>query len=421
MVRNVCLLNKLDAFQNTAFLKLFEHFKKKYYSLGRMRGTVSLKDFSAEEIAEIAGFLGVSAIQLERKGKVTLQQFEEQLMTSAFSHMTLKELIETILNEQLETKIQKMLEQENVNKNFVQQLESILTNYPAWLQQILKRESDSRFIWQQQATILRDLEIVSKALEQHLIYNQFMRLPLFAQKATGNPHAFDTNTVLGKLLVHAAFSLNKQHIAYPKNTEERVDLLATLKIVQDDLWNFVTVQGLVGYTHESIHKVWEAANQTKSALNMPIRELLNITRVQPLSNKSVYIVENSSVASTLMDINPEAPIICTHGQVRMAGWRLLDLLDSDVAIYYAGDLDPEGLHIAQNILKRYGSRVNLWRMDVQCYQNAMSETLSDDRLAKLKSIAILPNVVEQMQQNKKAAYQEAWIDLLIEDIQRNGK
>lgn len=421
MVRNVCLLNKLDAFQNTAFLKLFEYFKKKYYSLGRMRGTVSLKDFSADEIAEIAGFLGVSAIQLERKGKVTLQQFEEQLMTSAFSHMTLKELIEAILNEQLETKIQKMLEQENVNKNFVQQLESILTNYPAWLQQILKRESDSRFIWQQQATILRDLEIVAKALEQHLIYNQFMRLPLFSQKATGNPHAFDTNTVLGKLLVHAAFSLNNQHIAYPKNTEERVDLLATLKIVQDDLWNFVTVQGLVGYTHESIHKVWEAANQTKSALNMPMRELLNITRVQPLSNKSVYIVENSSVASTLMDINPEAPIICTHGQVRMAGWRLLDLLDSDVAIYYAGDLDPEGLHIAQNILKRYGSRVNLWRMDVQCYQNAMSETLSDDRLAKLKSIAILPNVVEQMQQNKKAAYQEAWIDLLIEDIQKNGK
>lgn len=421
MVRNVCLLNKLDAFQNTAFLKLFERFKKKYYSLGRMRGTVSLKDFSAEEIAEIAGFLGVSAIQLKRKGKVTLQQFEEQLMTSAFSHMTLKELIEAILNEQLETKIQKMLEQENVNKNFVQQLESILTNYPAWLQQILKRESDSRFIWQQQATILRDLEIVAKALEQHLIYNQFMRLPLFSQKATGNPHAFDTNTVLGKLLVHAAFSLNKRHIAYPKNTEERVDLLATLKIVQDDLWNFVTVQGLVGYTHESIHKVWEAANQTKSALNMPMRELLNITHVQPLSNKSVYIVENSSVASTLMDINPEAPIICTHGQVRMAGWRLLDLLDSDVAIYYAGDLDPEGLHIAQNILKRYGSRVNLWRMDVQCYQNAMSETLSDDRLAKLKSIAILPNVVEQMQQNKKAAYQEAWIDLLIEDIQRNGK
>lgn len=421
MVRNVCLLNKLDAFQNKAFLKLFEYFKKKYYSLGRMRGTVSLKDFSADEIAEIAGFLGVSAIQLERKGKVTLQQFEEQLMTSAFSHMTLKELIEAILNEQLETKIQKMLEQENINKNFVQQLESILTNYPAWLQQILKRESDSRFIWQQQATILRDLEIVAKALEQHLIYNQFMRLPLFSQKATGNPHAFDTNTVLGKLLVHAAFSLNKQHIAYPKNTEERVDLLATLKIVQDDLWNFVTVQGLVGYTHESIHKVWEAANQTKSALNMPMRELLNITRVQPLSNKSVYIVENSSVASTLMDINQEAPIICTHGQVRMAGWRLLDLLDSDVAIYYAGDLDPEGLHIAQNILKRYGSRVNLWRMDVQCYQNAMSETLSDDRLAKLKSITILPNVVKQMHQNKKAAYQEAWIDLLIEDIQKNGK
>ena len=58
-----------------------------------------------------------------------------------------------------------------------------------------------------------------------------------------------------------------------------------------------------------------------------------------------------------MDAHPTAPIICTHGQLRMASWRLLDLLDFDIEMYYSGDLDPEGLRIAQNI-DRKSTRLN---------------------------------------------------------------
>lgn len=414
-------MNNLDAFKHEAYQKLFQQFKKKYYSFGRMRGTVSLKQFSPDEIDEIASFLGVSTIQLLRKGSLTVQQFEAQLATSAFAYMTLVELVEAVLKETLQTREQEKLELETAKQSFIQQLQQTLTNHPKWLAQIEKQTIDSRFIWQQQERILPEIQLVAKAIDEQIANEQFVRLPLFAQRATGNPHAFDANTIAGKLLVHAAFSMSDEEIAYPKTTEERVDLLATLKIVQDDLWNFVTFQGLAGYVNDEIHPVWHAALIAKSALNMPMRELMNIKRVHPAQGTEVWVIENSSVASTLMDANPNAPIICTHGQLRMTSWRLLDLLDEHIQINYSGDLDPEGIRIAQSIVNRYGDRVKLWRMNVESYKVGMSELLTDERLAKLNTVTILPEVVEQMLGCRKAAYQEAWIDGMVDDVQRVSK
>ena len=409
-------MSNLVAFQHRAFVKLFHLFKKKYYSLGSMRGTVPLKDFDADEIEEIAGFLGVPEAHLARKNSVSLKQFEEQLVTSSFSNISLVELIETVLQEKLQTKEEVLLEKNAAETNFLDRMRNILATCPKWLAQIEKRTLDSRFIWQRQDGILLEIEKVAKAISERLPKEQFERLPIFAQRTTGNPHAFDANTLAGKLLLHAAYSLCEEEIPYPKKTEERVDLLATLQIVQDDLWNFVSCQGLRGFVGEEVHPVWQAANDTKSALNIPMRELMGIHRVEPVLGRQVWVVENSSVASTLMDANLEAPIICTHGQLRMTSWRLLDSLDEDIVIHYSGDLDPEGLLIAQKIVNRYPGRVVLWHMDEMSYALGKSEALTEERLLKLQNVHIVPNVVRQMLLGKQASYQEAWLHLLIDDV-----
>ena len=412
-------MNRLAAFEHKAFVKLFQLFKKKYYSLGAMRGTISLKDFTAEEIEEIAGFLGVPVVHLARKGSLSLKQFEEQLATSAFANISLVELVEAVLKEKLQTKEQALAEKNTAEADFVARLCDILVDCPRWFAQIEKRTSDSRFIWQLQESVLPEIERVAQAVLQRLDENVFERLPIFAQRTTGNPHAFDANTLAGKLLVHAAFSLSEEEVAFPRTTEERVDLLATLQIVQDDLWNFVTCQGFHGYLGDTVHPVWQAAVETCSALNMPMRELLKVTRVEPNVGRHVWIVENSSVASTLMDENPNAPIICTHGQLRMASWRLLDLImqDEDIVLHYSGDLDPEGLLIAQKIVKRYPGHVELWQMDETSYMLGKSEELlPNERLLKLQKVEILPTVVERMKTDQRAAYQEGWLHLLLGDL-----
>ncbi|MGM9950035.1 MAG: TIGR02679 family protein [Lysinibacillus sp.] len=409
-------MTRLAPFKHPAFRKLFELFKKKYYSMGSMRGTVSLESFQMDEIEEIAGFLAVSPIQLKRKGKVSLSQFEEKLQTSAFADYTLVQLVEAVLNEELTTKGQVQSERLQTEEEFVMQLRLLLKELPDWLGQILKKLPDSRFIWQQRAAILPDIKLVAQAVTNRLPEGKFERLPIFAQRTTGNPHAFDAQTLGGKLLLHAAYSLHGTDAAYPKTTEERVELLATLGVVQDDLWNFVTCQGLRAFYQERAHPVWEASIQEQAVLNVPMRELLRIDRVEPAEGTCVWVVENSGVASTLMDEQPHAPIICTHGQLRLASWHLLDLLDKDVTIYYSGDLDPEGLLIAERLVKRYGRRVVLWRMDEACYEMGLAEPLSDTRLVKLQNVSIVPSLVARMRQERRAAYQEAWLPLLVGDI-----
>ncbi|MER1985778.1 MAG: TIGR02679 domain-containing protein [Solibacillus sp.] len=405
---------KFEAFEHPAFYKLFQLFKKKYYSLGRMRGKVSIRTFNEEEIEELAGFLAVPASFLKRKGEISLVQFEQQLKTSAFSMYTLQQLIEQVLGDELITKGQENALKQGSEAAFLDELRLLLRSHPEWLTQIERRSPDSRFIWQQQHELLAEIAVVARALTQCL-EEQLERLPIFAQRTTGNPHAFDAQTLGGKLLVHAAFSMNGD-TSYPKTTEERVDLLATIGIIQDDLWSFVTCQGLLAYEEETPHAVWDAAVRMNTTLNVPMRELMSLTKIKPAYGLDVWVVENSSVASTLMDAHPNAPIVCTHGQLRMASWRFLDLLEPQVNIHYSGDLDPEGLQIAAKIMQRYGGRAMLWRMDEQCYDIGKAELLTEARLAKLNGIKIAPVVVARMQEDKYAAYQEAWLKWLIADI-----
>src|SRR5690606_40662574 len=66
------------------FRRLFVLFKKKYESLGRVGGTVTLTGWTDEELADIALFFGLSVSELKRKRKVALEQFEQQLKRTKF-------------------------------------------------------------------------------------------------------------------------------------------------------------------------------------------------------------------------------------------------------------------------------------------------------------------------------------------------
>ena len=139
--------------------------------------------------------------------------------------------------------------------------------------------------------------------------------------------------------------------------------------------------------------------------------------------KAVFVVENSGVFSQLLDEFQDTclpPLVCTHGQFKLAAFLLLDLLvKNDNVIYYSGDFDPEGLQMAQRLLYRYPKAVRLWRYGVEEYEDCISSiSLPDSRLNKLKGITVpgLSPLKEQMEAAGKAGYQEEMIHLLIEDI-----
>ncbi|WLR52519.1 DUF2399 domain-containing protein [Bacillus tianshenii] len=183
--------------------------------------------------------------------------------------------------------------------------------------------------------------------------------------------------------------------------------------------NFVTCTGLIAEEAGERHKVWEHALQTNTVLNVPLRELIKYDAIYPSKGKNVFILENSSVYSEVLDhcggeVYPA--LVCTHGQFKLSAFVLMDkLVEQGNTLYYSGDFDPEGLQMAQRLKERYPKHVKLWLYDEQYYELAMSEvTLSDERLRKLESVSLpeLQMVKEAMKASRKAGYQEELVEVI---------
>ncbi len=171
--------------------------------------------------------------------------------------------------------------------------------------------------------------------------------------------------------------------------------------------------------------MWLAALRAKEPLQVPLLNLSTITKVES-PHQIVFVVENPAVFAGILDAFPKAPppLICTAGQVKMAGLALLDLLaQRGTVIYYSGDLDPEGMLIAQRLAKRYPKLLRYWRFSCEDYERVLSnKTLTKISMAKLENIRdprLVP-LARRMQKARQAAYQELLLPALIQDMCKLG-
>ena len=116
----------------------------------------------------------------------------------------------------------------------------------------------------------------------------------------------------------------------------------------------------------------------------------------------------------------EYSVVCTSGQLRTASLFLIDLLlKSGCKLYYCGDIDPEGIEIADRVLVRGSGQIFPWRMMTEDYYRSISdEILTKRRLKRLDKITNvqLRELAEILKVEKKAGYQEHLIGLMLEDI-----
>ena len=404
-----------------AYKKLFSAFRKKYESLGRIGGTVPIRDFSDTELEEIGKFFGLLGDQLRKKGTISLRAFEEQFQYTRFSSVTLKEVLDDYFGEKLISKKEQQQEKEAQRQKFFQNLKSQFPNLAFWLDYIVEQRREVRWIWQIADNDSKYFVKLAASLDKAIsnLPKEAERLPLFSQRITSDPHAFDLQTDLGRMFIHV-LSVHDTEQEVPTTTEEINLLLQQYHIYRDDLLNFVTCANLLAKTEDGVHPVWEAAIQSNTVQIVPLRELIKIISVYPANGNVVWVVENSGVCATLLDYKRDVPIVCTNGQFTLATLMLLDfLVDGGNELYYAGDLDPEGLGMAGRLLERYEGAVRLWHMDVEAYQKSKPVTeLSAERLEKLNSIQNdrLVEIANEMRRIGKAGYQEALVDLMVADI-----
>lgn len=170
-------------------------------------------------------------------------------------------------------------------------------------------------------------------------------------------------------------------------------------------------------------KQWYWANIEKSVQNISLRSLQYIDQVKPVKGNKVFVLENSGVYSSVLDELKEVyPVVCTHGNFKLSGILLLDKLVQDGAeLYYSGDLDVNGVMMANSLKTRYGSKVHFWRMGREEYLRCVSQVyITSTSLERLNSVieSELKEVIEEIHKIKKAGYQEPLLELYLSDIKK---
>ena len=405
--------------------KLFNEFKKKYESHGKIGGIAVLTGLSTGDKEDISSFL-MKDFTSEEEVRVSAKLFEKALLKSRFSSLTTLDIITRYFGIKLRTNKEKS--EEDVGKKAEYLAE--LTGYTdkayikEWLTGVFCTGADGAVVIARSYNADKnELKIILQKLIKAIPMLPYFQggkkkelLAVFAAQAAGNPHFFDDNTLAGNLLT--AFLRDYFRFGYEDDlseAENRSKVLFNAGLIKDTLSNDVIAYGIRGRCVDgSLHQGMEGFLHQKEPVKLSLLTLANLEETFTNSvDRRVYIVENPAVFSILTSRFPEKAFICSYGQIRRAVFMLLDLFDKNTVFSYAGDFDPEGLLIAERLKKRYGDRLIFWKYEPDIYLKYMSEEkLTNQRIKKLDGVrdATLLKIAELMREEGRAAYQESMLE-----------
>lgn len=405
--------------------KLFNEFKKKYESHGKIGGIAVLTGLSTGDKEDISSFL-MKDFTSEEEVRVSAKLFEKALQKSRFSSLTTLDILTHYFGIKLRTNKEKS--EEDVGKRAEYLAE--LTGYTdkayikEWLTGVFCTGADGAVVIARSYNADKnELKIILQKLIKAIPMLPYFQggkkkelLAVFAAQAAGNPHFFDDNTLAGNLLT--AFLRDYFRFGYEDDlseAENRSNVLFKAGLIKDTLSNDVIAYGIRGKCVDgSLHQGMEGFLHQKEPVKLSLLTLANLEETFTNSvDRRIYIVENPAVFSILISRFPEKSFICSYGQIRRAVFMLLDLFDKNTVFSYAGDFDPEGLLIAERLKKRYGERLTFWKYEPEMYIKYMSEEkLTNQRIKKLDGVrdAALLKIAELMREEGCAAYQESMLE-----------
>ena len=381
-----------------------------------------MKNLKSQDIEELEGFFGKS-FHGQKSVTVSAEKFRQALEVSRYKNMTPEWLLENFFEEPLlgkqEQKLLRQQEKERIWENFRKSYEGMpIETVEESLKNIVK-DSENRELTEWERLLRLGAEMYN-----HLPYRQSEKLYLavFAAMLTGNPHAFDNGTADGNFLYQIiqmdmesrSIKIEASEI-FPAYKRQKSYLMAGIML--DDISNYAMLYQVQAVKKDgSIHQGMAGFAREQHIVQVPLA-VISEWELLRCSQDEIYIVENPSVFAVLCgkekEKNTRRAYMCMNGQPRLAGLMVLELLaKSGTKVYYAGDLDPEGLLIAQKIAQYYKGEFHYWHMSVEDYRESLSkEVLSEKRLKSLDRITderLLP-VVESMRQERTAGYQEKLI------------
>ena len=193
---------------------------------------------------------------------------------------------------------------------------------------------------------------------------------------------------------------------FPAYKRQKSYLLAGILI--DDISNYALLYNVHAIKKNGeLHRGMDGFCQEKNMVQVPLTVLSEWERIECVDHE-IFIVENPSVFALICG---EKSCMCMNGQPRLAGLLVLELLaKSGTNVYYSGDLDPEGILIAQKLSQYYRGTFCYWHMTPFDYEQCRSkEIISEKRKKMLQKITderLLP-VVDAVTKYGMAGYQES--------------
>ena len=345
---------------NSAYRRCFSEFEKKWKTYGKVTGIITLKNTSEEERRAIGGILGKTFY--ENTIRFPFAEFEKGLQYTKFAPVDFEQVLEAYFGRKMLTTQERQKEAERGKADFFETVESYLTECtgPDSIAVSWLQDMFSQKKYGYQTVIReygRDREKTEKLLK-----------------------------TVGKAI------LLLEDI---RETEEEYPLAVFSAEVSGNPHYFD--QGTTG-GQLLVHGMCYATEEDYPANAHQWRELL-----KHLEQRNVTL-------------------LCTSGQLRSAAVKLIPfLLNSGADIYYSGDIDPDGIRIADRLWRKYGDRIHVWRMSEEDYAKSLSEEeIGKISMKKLDAVEnpVLRETAREVRKKKKAGYQENILKDLLEDMNR---
>lgn len=398
--------------------------KEKYKKTGKLTGKVSFDKLTKEQ-GMLLGDIDYSLF-VNLKGQLSVKRFIDHFCSGRFQGADFLEVLSLYFPEDMKTKKEVRLEKELRKEAFFQALLSEFKEEKTriWLEAALSFKKYGYGIiykgYKEDKKYLREkLLMVDKALAM-LSFSQedYMPLPTFASMVTKDSHYFDGDNLGGKLLLSSLSYLKGVDRCY---TAEKVsELLFSVGLIKDEVSNFTITSNLIVFDDKEELEGYKWFRRERQPLVITLYNLRSIKRVRGYHNK-VFVFENPAVFYQILTaFTIDSPsLICISGQPNLSTLSLLDKIsEEDNTIYYAGDFDPEGLQIADNLKYRYGNKLKFLGMDKENYLKIIGNISFAERVGKLEVVTAteLQELKEEMKIACRAGYQELLTEFYIEKI-----
>lgn len=428
MGRKVSRKSAINYYKNSsAYRKMCKDLMMKYKRYGRLTGRISLKDYTDKQKVKIADFVGESVADLGSKNDVSVAKIKSAHLDTKYGDYDLAYLASEVTGISLSvdsdgSKPSKEAIKETIRDEIRQLLSAVRPD-------VLDEIMDKIYYENKYKEIsLGDIYFLGNAIEKinqragqfdGVNFDNYIYLAVFAAEITSNPYEFDEGTVLGDWLFRILALTYGDKPAGMSYMEYRDKVFEHYGILLDDIFHFLSVNHMLARSNGEVNSVWSASCRNQVSWKAPLKHILKTDLIYPELGDALILVENASVFYILSAMFNSLPIVCFHGKLRKSIWTFMDKLSKGAKVYYAGDFDPEGLKMADDLKQAYGDMIDLSLMRMKYYEGSKPRTkikpANLDILDKIRDEK-LKEVAEAIKDTKLVGHQYNLIEMYVEHI-----